>query len=34
MHILVDMAEMTFYSLEELNEVLWKKVAEENRKKL
>ena len=32
MHILVDMSEMMFYSLEELNDVLWKKVAEENRK--
>ena len=32
MHILIDMAEMTFYSLEELNKVLWEKVAEENRK--
>jgi len=26
MHILTDMAEMTFYSLQELNEVLWQKV--------
>ena len=32
MHILIDMAGMTFYSLEELNKVLWEKVAEENRK--
>lgn len=30
MHILVDMAEMIFYSLEELNDVLWKKMEEEN----
>ena len=28
MHILTDMAEMTFYSLEELNEVLWRKMEE------
>ena len=31
MHILVDMDEMTFYSLEELNAVLWEKMAQENR---
>ena len=31
MHILVDMDEMTFYSLEELNAVLWEKMARENR---
>ena len=31
MHILVDMEDMVFYSLEELNEVLWKKVEEENK---
>ena len=31
MHILIDMEEMTFYSLEDLNRVLWKKVAAENR---
>lgn len=31
MHILVDMSDMVFYSLEELNEVLWKKVDEENK---
>lgn len=32
MHILVDMEEMIFYSLDELNRVLWEKVSEENRK--
>ena len=32
MHILIDMAEMTFYSLEELNKVLW--WLQENRKTL
>ena len=32
MHILLDMSEMTFYSLEELNRVLWSMVAEENRR--
>ncbi len=32
MHILVDMNEMTFYSLDELNDFLLKKVNEENRK--
>lgn len=31
MHILVEMAEMTFYSLEELNTVLWEKMERENR---
>ena len=31
MHILTDMEEMTFYSLEDLNRVLWEKVNEENR---
>ena len=31
MHILVDMDEMTFYSLEELNAVLWEKMEQENR---
>ena len=31
MHILVDMDEMTFYSLEELNAVLWEKMDRENR---
>ena len=31
-HILIDMDEMTFYSLEEINKVLFKKVEEENRK--
>lgn len=31
MHILTDLEDMTFYSLEELNRVLWKKVDEENR---
>lgn len=30
MHILIEMEEMTFYSLEELNRVLRQKVAEEN----
>lgn len=30
MHILVDMDEMTFYSLEELNTVLWEKMEQEN----
>lgn len=30
MHILVDMEEMTFYSLDELNEVLWSKIEQEN----
>ena len=31
MHILVDMDEMTFYSLDELNAVLWQKMEQENR---
>lgn len=31
MHILIEMDEMTFYSLEELNSVLWEKMAQENR---
>ena len=31
MHILVEMDEMTFYSLDELNSVLWQKMEEENR---
>ena len=31
MHILMDMDEMTFYSLEELNTVLWEKMNRENR---
>ena len=31
-HILIDMDGMTFYSLEEINKVLYKKVQEENRK--
>lgn len=31
MHILVDMEEMTFYSLDELNAVLWQKMEQENR---
>lgn len=31
MHILIDMEDMTFYSLEELNEVLFEKVEEENK---
>ena len=31
MHILIDMEEMTFYSLEDLNRVLWEKVSRENR---
>jgi transposase len=31
MHILVEMEEMTFYSLEELNIVLWEKMERENR---
>ena len=31
MHILMDMDEMTFYSLEELNTVLWEKMERENR---
>lgn len=30
MHILVDMDEMTFYSLEELNKYLWQRMDEEN----
>ena len=30
MHILIDMEQMTFYSLEELNRVLWDKVRAEN----
>jgi len=30
MHILVDMSAMTFYSLDELNTVLWEKMDEEN----
>lgn len=30
MHILVDMEEMVFYSLEELNKELWERVREEN----
>ena len=30
MHILVDMEEMTFYSLDKLNEVLWSKIEQEN----
>ncbi len=30
MHILVEMDEMTFYSLDELNSVLWQKMEEEN----
>ena len=32
MHILIDMEEMTFYSLDELNRVLMEKVATENRR--
>lgn len=32
MHILIDMEDMTFYSLEELNQVLMEKVIAENRK--
>lgn len=31
MHILVDMEKMTFYSLDELNTVLWQKMGQENR---
>ena len=31
MHILVEMDEMTFYSLDELNTVLWQKMEQENR---
>lgn len=31
MHILMDMEEMTFYSLDELNAVLWQKMEQENR---
>lgn len=31
MHILIEMEEMTFYSLEELNAVLWEKMERENR---
>lgn len=31
MHILIDMEDMTFYSLEELNTVLWQKMEQENR---
>ena len=31
MHILIDMEEMAFYSLEELNAVLWQKMEQENR---
>lgn len=31
MHILVEMDEMTFYSLDELNAVLWQKMDQENR---
>jgi len=31
MHILVDMDEMTFYSLDELNAVLWQKMEQENK---
>jgi transposase len=31
MHILVEMEDMTFYSLEELNKVLWQKMDAENR---
>ena len=31
MHILIEMEEMTFYSLEELNVVLWEKMERENR---
>ena len=31
MHILIDMEDMTFYSLEELNAVLWQKMEQENR---
>lgn len=31
MHILVEMEEMTFYSLEELNAELWKRMEKENR---
>ena len=31
-HILIDMDGMTFYSLEEINKILFKKVQEENRK--
>jgi hypothetical protein len=31
MHILVEMEEMTFYSLEELNSELWKRMEKENR---
>lgn len=34
MHILVEMEDMVFYSLEELNQVLWKKVEEENKANL
>lgn len=30
MHILVDMDEMTFYSLDELNRYLWQRMDEEN----
>lgn len=33
MHILIDMEEMTFYSLEELNTILWQKMEQENREK-
>lgn len=32
MHILMDMEEMVFYSLDELNRVLWEEIKEENRK--
>ncbi|MGM9767283.1 MAG: IS21 family transposase [Candidatus Cryptobacteroides sp.] len=31
MHILIEMDEMTFYSLDELNAVLWQKMEQENR---
>ena len=31
MHILVEMEEMTFYSLDELNAELWKRMEQENR---
>lgn len=31
MHILIEMEEMVFYSLDDLNAVLWRKMAEENR---
>ena len=31
MHILIDIEEMAFYSLEELNAVLWQKMEQENR---